>query len=76
MKRCWHQDPMIRPTAADLCEIFKSWRDDEQVISNLDKLKPNIDSVYQKLDTTGFISSRLLTANEYISSREQDITDP
>ncbi|KAF0554345.1 hypothetical protein F8M41_019421 [Gigaspora margarita] len=44
---------MIRPTADDLCETFKSWRDDEQIISNLDKFKPNIDYEYiKKLDTT------------------------
>ncbi|RIB22556.1 kinase-like domain-containing protein, partial [Gigaspora rosea] len=52
MKNCWHQDPGSRPTADYLCETFKSWRNDEQIISNLDSFKPNIDSEYfKKLDT-------------------------
>ncbi|RIB17475.1 hypothetical protein C2G38_2088162 [Gigaspora rosea] len=53
MEKCWHQDPEIRPTADELCETFKSWRDDEQIISNLNKFEPNTVSEYiKKLDTT------------------------
>ncbi|CAG8697924.1 20323_t:CDS:2 [Gigaspora rosea] len=52
LKNCWHQDPWIRPTADDLCETFKSWRDDEQIISKLDKFKPNINSEYIKKHDT------------------------
>ncbi|KAF0454739.1 hypothetical protein F8M41_001518 [Gigaspora margarita] len=76
MKKCWHQDPGSRPTADYLCETFKSWRDDEQIISNLDKFKPNIDSEYiKKLDTTPKCYSKPLnleTRSEPINKSTSD----
>ncbi|RIB29776.1 kinase-like domain-containing protein [Gigaspora rosea] len=65
MKKCWHQGTKIRPTAVELCETFKSWRDDEQIISNLHKFKPNID--YKKLDTTLKCYSKPLNLETSIS---------
>ncbi|RIB22548.1 hypothetical protein C2G38_2033500 [Gigaspora rosea] len=65
MKKCWHQDTEIRPTAVELCETFKSWRDHEQIISNLPNFKPNIDSEYnKKLDTTPKCYSKRLNTDE------------
>ncbi|KAF0525406.1 hypothetical protein F8M41_014535 [Gigaspora margarita] len=74
MKKCWHQDPGSRPTADDLCETFKSWRDDEQIISNLDKFKPNIDSEYiKKLDTTPKCSIQFTSKPLNLETRSKPI---
>ncbi|CAG8553349.1 2484_t:CDS:2, partial [Cetraspora pellucida] len=35
MKHCWNQDPNERPSAEELCEIFKNWQDDEQILNEL-----------------------------------------
>ncbi|KAF0539412.1 kinase-like protein [Gigaspora margarita] len=34
MKKCWDKDPNERPSAEKLCEIFKNWQDDEQILEN------------------------------------------
>ncbi|RIB00615.1 kinase-like domain-containing protein [Gigaspora rosea] len=42
MEKCWDKDPETRPSAEDLCEIFKNWQYDEQILSELNEANPII----------------------------------
>ncbi|RIB00017.1 hypothetical protein C2G38_2236008 [Gigaspora rosea] len=39
MRECWDKDPENRPSAEKLCEIFKKWQDDENILLELNKSK-------------------------------------
>ncbi|RIB17415.1 kinase-like domain-containing protein, partial [Gigaspora rosea] len=74
MKKCWHQDPSIRPTADCLCEIFKLWRDNEQFISELNKFKLTNDFNFDKnSDINNFSISKLFSLDKNVQSLEQDL---
>lgn len=49
MKKCWHQDPEERPSAEELCEIFKNWQDDDRILKKLNNFIP-FESVQSYID--------------------------
>ncbi|RIB20444.1 kinase-like domain-containing protein [Gigaspora rosea] len=45
MRECWSEDSKNRPSAEKLCEIFKKWQDDENVILELNKSKIKLENI-------------------------------
>ncbi|RIB09778.1 kinase-like domain-containing protein, partial [Gigaspora rosea] len=45
MEECWSKDPKIRPSAEKLCEIFKKWQYDENILLELNKSKIKLENI-------------------------------
>ncbi|CAG8749778.1 10245_t:CDS:1, partial [Cetraspora pellucida] len=45
MRECWSKEPKNRPSAEKLCEIFKEWQDDENILLELNKSEIKLENI-------------------------------
>ncbi|RIB00398.1 hypothetical protein C2G38_2129972, partial [Gigaspora rosea] len=51
MKKCWHKEPEKRPTAAEICDIFTEWQNNDADAKYFiqDEMKFEIFKIYKKM---------------------------
>ncbi|RIB23993.1 kinase-like domain-containing protein [Gigaspora rosea] len=57
MKKCWHQDPKVRPMAKELCEIFKEWSDNNEVLNELENSNQKLECIERSYERSNSIST-------------------
>ncbi|CAG8734435.1 9562_t:CDS:1, partial [Cetraspora pellucida] len=60
MRECWDKEPKNRPSAKKLCEIFKKWQDDENILLELNKSKIKLESIEKSYDDLVSLESQWL----------------
>ncbi|CAG8576843.1 10718_t:CDS:2 [Cetraspora pellucida] len=45
MRECWSKEPNSRPSAEKLCEIFKKWQDDKNILLELNKSEIKLENI-------------------------------
>ena len=60
MKRCWNKNPEERPSAEELCEVFKKWHGDDQILKELNKSKLIIPEHIRNFDINANNGSKLI----------------
>ncbi|RIB20767.1 kinase-like domain-containing protein [Gigaspora rosea] len=75
MKRCWDQDPENRPTAQELCDIFREWQYDEKILSELNEYKVILENVGNSyIDIYGG-ASKIIPQTNSISISDSGLLD-
>ncbi|RIB04226.1 kinase-like domain-containing protein [Gigaspora rosea] len=60
MERCWNQNPEKRPSAKELCEVFKKWHDHDQILKELNESKLIIPEHIRNSDINANNGSKLI----------------
>ncbi|CAG8762601.1 9823_t:CDS:1, partial [Cetraspora pellucida] len=45
MRKCWDKDPVNRPPAIKICEIFTEWQNDENILLELIKSEEILENI-------------------------------
>ncbi|RIB21508.1 hypothetical protein C2G38_2078114 [Gigaspora rosea] len=83
MKKCWNLEPNERPTAAEICDIFAEWQNNEIILYELynsDKKLLNVknDNIHEFIDShykSCFISSNKCQDSEIYELKIPDTID-
>ncbi|RIB04229.1 kinase-like domain-containing protein [Gigaspora rosea] len=60
MERCWDKNPEKRPSAKELCEDFKKWHDDDQILKELNESKLILPEHIRNFDINANNGSKLI----------------